>query len=223
MTPDELQPDRVDAIVDGQLADGAAESGLAAIVSALRTDRGQAPAELRSRVLERAVARRAVRRGIPAFLRWPAIGAGLAPVFAAAALMVGFWPSPSPPPASQTSGITAAAPPTAGSDAASGAASSGAAPQAAGRLAPERLTDTTAGVAPGARERDNSAEGAVKTLTRPGPTARSKAAPVPSESRIPTERLIIATGLGVVAATVLAAMIVRWARRRRLPRPFLDG
>ncbi len=138
--------------------------------------------------------------------------------------MVGFWPSPSPPPpASRTSGITAAAPPTAASDAASGAASSGVAPQAAGRLAPERLTDTTTEVAPGARERDTSAERAAKTPTRPAPTARSKAATAPSESSVPTERLIIATGLGVVAATVLAGMIVRWARRRRLPGPFLDG
>ena len=213
--PDEIRPDRLDALVDGEASTGATESEFADLVSALRQDRPRTPVELRRQVMARAE-RRAPRRRLSDFLRWPAIGAGLVPVVAAAALMVAVWPV-SETPRVQPSTSTASAE----SDTARKAQAPGVLSQAFGTLegdqpnataSPERLNAT--------RQRGTG----TAADSASSPTARTSTAPTKPKvaergDRWPV-RMYVAVGLGLGAAALLGAVIASWHRRRRVPRAF---
>ena len=217
---DEIQPDRLDAIVDGQPVEGGSESEFADLVSALRADRSSAPPGLRQRVI--ATAERP-RRRIPAFLRWPTVGAGLVPVLAAAALVVGFLPTSTTKTAPAASFTTSAAEPGAYSAASPAAATKAPPTTAQGRLgeADESTRATTPETTTGGATRPlNSA----KTSTpKPTATTATKRQRNSDKDGIPTGRLVIASGLGLTALGLLGAVVVPWVRRRRTPEAFPDA
>jgi hypothetical protein len=215
--PDDIQPDRLDALVDGEVASGATESEFADLLNVLRGDRQHAPGELRRRVVARAEGR-ARRRGWRDVLRWPTLGAGLAPVVAAAALIVAVWPIGDTPRLTQATSTASTE-----FDSARKSTAPRELTQAAGSLegdqprataSPERLRTT---------QDPSWSSGAADAAATP--SARASSAPTrpkaAQQDERPSARVYVAAGLGLGASALLGAVIASWCRRRRLPRAFL--